>query len=127
MKPNKIVCLVALLLIALSSSLSAEAQEYPQISLSWPGAKAPTLQRNEVLLLVIDGAVLYHEGQPVPTNGTVEYVDSLLTASKASYIGVYTRRGTAFGDVIKVIDALRGTKAKNIGLSMVELHPGQEP
>jgi hypothetical protein len=54
-------------------------------------------------------------------------VNKLLSVRDVSYIGVYTREGTKYGDVVRALDILRSTKAKNISLSMVELPLGREP
>jgi biopolymer transport protein ExbD len=107
--------------------LAAEKQEYPQVSLCGSGgAKSPT-SPDQFITLVVDGPVISYDGSPIPINGVVDYVNVLLKTKDVSYIGVYTRVGTKYGDVIRAIDLLRGTKAKNIGLSMTEIPVGREP
>ena len=127
MKSTKLTLLAALLALGASSSLLAETRDYPQVSLSWPGAKAPTVPRSQVLILVVEGSVLFHEGKPLPGTHTAEFVDNLLKGRHISHIGVYTRAGTKFGDVVRALDTLRATRAEAIGVSVTELAPGQEP
>lgn len=55
----------------------------------------------------------------------VEYVNTLLKTKDVSYIGVYTREGVKYGDVVRAVDVLRKTNAKNIGISMTELPAGR--
>lgn len=127
MKSAPISLLAAFLAFGLLSSLRAETHEYPQVSLSWPGVKAPTIPRSEVLIIVVEGSVLIHEGKPLPSTNAVEFVNSLLKARNISHIGVYTRAGTKFGDVMRALDTLRATSTQAIGVSVTELAPGQEP
>ena len=77
--------------------------------------------------MVIEGPHISYETNQIPGTEVVEYVNKLLEVKNVSYIGVYTREGTKYGDVVRALDVLRGTKAKNIGLSMTELPLGREP
>lgn len=77
--------------------------------------------------MVVEGDSLSYDGNPIPSADVVHYVNKLLDVKKVSYIGVYSREDTKYGDVIKAIDVLRGTTAKNISVSMVELTPGRVP
>jgi hypothetical protein len=63
----------------------------------------------------------------VPDDGLVEYVNNVLKVKGVSYLAVYVREGVKYGDVMKAIDALRKTTAKDIGVSTVELANGREP
>lgn len=107
--------------------LAVEQQEYPRISLCGPGGGKNPVSRDEFITLVIEGPTLSYEANPIPATEVVEYVNKLLDVKNVSYIGVYTREGTKYGDVVRALDTLRGTKAKNIGLSMTELPVGRQP
>jgi len=107
--------------------LAEEKQEYPRISLSGPGGGPSPIGREELIMLVVDGPTLSYDKNPIASTEAVEYVNKLLEVKNVSYIGVYTREGTKYGDVVRALDVLRGTKAKNIGLSMKELPLGREP
>lgn len=120
--------LIAVFAIGLYGDVfAAEKQEYPQISLCGPGGGRTPPDRDEFIILVIDGPTISSDTKPIPSAEVVEYVNKLLELKKVSYIGVYTREGTKYGDVVQAIDILRGTKAKNIGLSMKEIPVGREP
>lgn len=127
MKSARLTLLAALVALGFFSSLLAETHDYPQVSLSWPSSNPPTLPRSEVLIIVVEGGLLFHEGKPLPATNTAGYVDSLLKGRHISHIGVYTRAGTKFGDVVRALDTLRATSAQAIGVSVTELAPGQEP
>ena len=120
--------LVAVFAIGLCTDLLAEEkQEFPQVSFSWPGANKNPTPINQYIILVIEGPTLSYEANPIASGSVVEYVNKLLEVKKVSYIAVYTREGTKYGDVVNAIDVLRGTKAKNIGLSTKEIPPGHQP
>ena len=76
---------------------------------------------------MVEGPTLYSETKPIPDSQVVDFVNGLLRARKVSYIGVYAREGTKYGEVIRAVDTLRRTEAKNIGVSMSELPFGREP
>jgi biopolymer transport protein ExbD len=120
--------LIAVVAIGLGADgLAAEKNDYARISFSGPSQGKNPMPRNEVLFLVVEGASLTHEASPIPDADVSSYVNKLLDAKKVSVIGVYAREGTKYGDVVKAIDALRRTSAKNISVSMVELAPGRQP
>lgn len=128
MKPMTYRLLLAVFAIALCADLhSAEKREFPQVSLIGPGASTTPANRDEFILLVVEGPHLTYESNMVPTTGVVDYVNNLLKVKKVSYIGVYTREGVKYGDLVRAIDLLRQTDAKSIGVSMKELPAGKEP
>jgi hypothetical protein len=119
---------IAVLALGLCSALFAqEKSDYPRISFVGPGASKNPVSRDQFIILVIEGPFLSHEKDPIPDAGTVDYVNRLLKTKNVSYIGVYTRQGVKYGDVIHALDVLRKTTAKEIGVSMVEISAGQEP
>jgi biopolymer transport protein ExbD len=120
--------LLAVLAVGLGSALFAdESRTYAAVSLCGPGGGTNPIKRSEYIVLVVEGPNLFFETTPVPSGHVVEYVNNLLTAKNVSYIGVYAREGTKYGEVINAIDQLRATNAKNIGVSMTELPFGREP
>jgi biopolymer transport protein ExbD len=120
--------LIAVFAVGLGADmLAAEKTDYPRISFSVPSQNKNPVPPGEVVLLVVEGASLSHDASPIPDTDVVNYVNKLLDLKKASQIGVYSREGTKYGEVIKAIDTLRGTNAKNISVSMVELARGRQP
>lgn len=107
--------------------LAEEKRDYPQVSLCGPGGSKTPPNPDDFLILVIEGPNLSYDKTPIAGTEVVEYVNKLLEIKHVSYIGVYTREGTKYGDVVRAIDVLRGTNAKNIGLSMKELPLGRDP
>ena len=83
--------------------------------------------RDEVILLVVEGSSLSYDANPIPGADAVNYINKLLEVKKVSYIGVYVREGTKYGDVVKAIDILRGTNAKSISVNTTELSTGRVP
>jgi hypothetical protein len=120
---------VAAIAIGLCADVFAtEKSDYPQIIFSGPGSGGSyTKTRDELISVVVEGTALLHDGQPIPSGDVETYVNKLLEVRGVSAIGVYAREGTKYGDVLRAIDALRGTKAKVIGVSMVEIAPGRVP
>jgi len=128
MKPMTYRVLIAVFAVGLCANLRAEEKrEYPRISLAGNGGSPSPINRDELIMLVVDGAVLSYDKNPIAEAEAVEYINKLLEVKNVSYIGVYTREGTKYGDVVRALDLLRGTKAKNIALSMKELPLGREP
>lgn len=120
--------LLAVFALGLCADVRAEEKsDYPQVSFSWPSASKKPVLRDEFIILVIEGPTLSYEANPIASGSVVEYVNKLLDVKKVSYIAVYTREGSKYGDVVNAIDVLRGTKAKNIGLSTKEIPPGHQP
>jgi biopolymer transport protein ExbD len=109
-----------------ADGLAAAKTEYASISLCAPGSSKNPVPKNEVLVLVIEGPMLSYDAKPIPAAGVVETVNDLLKINQASYVGVYTREGIKYGDVVRALDVLRQTTAKNIGVSMSELPAGRE-
>ena len=107
--------------------LAQEKQDYPRISLCGPGGSKNPISRDEFIILVIEGPNLFYDTNPIPNADVVEFVNKLLKVKDVSYIGVYTREGTKFGQVVQALDILRKTNAKNIGVSMAELPVGRDP
>jgi len=109
-----------------ADGLAAAKSDTAPYSLCAPGSSKNPVPKNEVLVLVIEGPMLSYDAKPITATGVVETVDDLLKANQASYIGVYTREGIKYGDVVRALDVLRQTTAKNIGVSMSELPAGRE-
>ena len=84
------------------------------------------MPKESLVLLVIEGPTLSHEAKTIPDAGVVDYVNNLLRLKNASYLGVYAREGVKYGEVVKALDVLRKTNAKDIGVSMSELPAGRE-
>jgi biopolymer transport protein ExbD len=130
-KPMKLMnCRILIAVVAIglgADGLAAEKTDLARVSFSLPSQSKNPTPPGEVVFLVVEGATLSHDASPVPEADVVNYVNKLLEIKKASYIGVYSREGAKYGDVIKAIDALRGTNAKNISVSMVELARGRQP
>lgn len=110
-----------------ADGLAAEKTDYSRISFSWPGQSKTVIERSEIVFLVVEGGTLSYDANPIPSADVINYVNKILDVRKAAHIGVYSREGAKYGDVIKAIDLLRGTNAKNISVSMVELQAGRTP
>ena len=127
MKLMKCHLLVAAFALGLCADLLAgENSHYPTISMVGAGKTSSVTGRDELVILVVEGRVISHDAKVIPDAGLVDYVNSLLQVKKASYIGVYAREGVSYGDVVKALDALRKTDAKDIGVSMSVLPAGRE-
>ncbi len=109
-----------------ADGLAQEKREYPQVSMCGPGASKNPVSRDSLVILVIEGSHLSSDANPIPSAGSVDYINDLLKSKNVSYIGVYTREGVKYGDVVRAIDLLRLTHAKNIGISMSALPVGRE-
>jgi hypothetical protein len=119
---------IAFVAIGLCASLIAgEKTDYPRISLVGPGSGKSPINRDQFVMLVVEGPYISFEKNPIPANGVVEYVNKLLKVKGVSYLGIYTRKGIKYGDLIRAIDVLRKTDARDIGVSMVEIPDGREP
>jgi hypothetical protein len=120
--------LTAVFAIGLCAEVLAEEKPaYPNIYFVGPGSGKKTISRDQFVLLVVEGPFITYEKQPIPNTGVVDYVNNLLKIKKVSYIGVHSREGVKYGDLIRAIDVLRKTNAKDIGVSMIELPAGREP
>jgi biopolymer transport protein ExbD len=124
---KKVILVVSLLIGICSAALAEEPQNYAQVSLSGPGSGKTPPSRDQYITLVVDGANITYEGTVVPSHDVVPFVNGLLKEKHVSIIGIYVRTGSKYGDVIRAVDALRETTAKNISVSMVEIAPGREP
>lgn len=128
MKLMTVRSLIAVVAIGLGADgLAAEKTDLARVSFSFPSQAKHTIGPDEVIYLVVEGASLSYEATPIPESDVVTYVNKLLDIKKVAYIGVYSREGTKYGDVVKAIDLLRGTNAKNISVSMKELPAGRQP
>lgn len=121
--------LAALFAIGLcADGFAAEQSDYPRISFSTPGQSTkPPRGRDEFIFLVVEGPRLSHDGTQVQIADAADYVNKLLEVKNVADIGVYVREGSKYGDLIRALDALRGTRAKNIGVNMIELPAGRTP
>lgn len=121
--------LIAALALGLGAPVFAgEKMDYAQISFCMPGQSAkPPLPPESFVMLVVEGAAFSCDKTSLSGNEVVEYVNKTLEVRNASYVGVYVREGSKYGDVVRALDVLRGTKAKSIGVSMKELAIGCEP
>ena len=126
MKLMKCRLLVAVFALGLCADLLAGENSYPQISLVGVGNNKNPVPKESLVLLVIEGPTLSHEAKTIPDAGVVDYVNNLLRLKNASYLGVYAREGVKYGEVVKALDVLRKTNAKDIGVSMSELPAGRE-
>jgi hypothetical protein len=128
MKLMKYPTLVAIVALGLCAAVRAEEKStYPNISFVGPGSGKTTVTRDQFVLLVVEGPFISYEGKPVSSAGVVDFVNSLLKIKNVSYLGIHSREGVKYGDVIRAIDVLRKTNAKDIGVSMIELPAGREP
>ena len=120
--------LMAVLSVGLCADvIGAENSTYPNIAFVGPGSGKQTISRDQFVLLVVEGPFISFESQPIPSTGVVDYVNNLLKIKNVSYIGVHSREGVKYGEVVRAIDVLRKTNAKDIGVSMIELPAGREP
>jgi hypothetical protein len=126
-KSMKLRILMAALAIGLGAGvLAAETRDYPVISLVGPGGSKNPVSRDQFILLVVEGPYITYEKTPIPDGSAVDFINDLLKAKDVTYLGVYIREGVKYGDVVKSLDTLRQTNAKNIGVSMAELPAGRE-
>jgi biopolymer transport protein ExbD len=120
--------LLALFAIGLCSEiLAVEKPDYPNISMVGPSHSKNPVNRDEYVIPVVEGPFISYEGQRIPSTGVVDYVNSLLKVKHASSIGVHAREGVRYGDLVRALDLLRATNARDIGVSLVELPLGREP
>jgi biopolymer transport protein ExbD len=106
--------------------LAVEKPELARVALCSPGKNVNPPGPEKYVMLVIEGPTLSYDANPIPAAEVVDYVNQLLATRNVSEIGVYAREGTTYGDVVRAIDTLRETNAKNIGISMKELAVGRE-
>lgn len=124
---KKYQILILVLVIGLGARLQAsESPEYPHIALVGPGGGRNPINANEYITIVVEGPYLSCEGTQIPDATAVDYINKLLKTKGVTYIGVYPREGIKYGDLVRAIDILRRTEAKNVGVSMLELKIGRE-
>lgn len=124
----KYTTLIALIAVgSLADVRAADKSEFPRIAFVGPGSSAKPVPRDQFVLLVVEGPFISYEGQPIPSSGVVDYVNNLLKLKSVSYLGVHSREGVKYGEVVRALDILRKTNAKDIGVSMIELPVGREP
>lgn len=120
--------LIALFAIGLCADALAEGRkDHPQIAMVAPSSGNAPVDRDRLVLLVVEGPFISHEQTPIQADRVVSYVNELLRIKGVSYVGVYSREGVKYGDVVRALDTLSLTNAKNIGVSMLELPIGKEP
>jgi biopolymer transport protein ExbD len=118
----------ALLALGLCAGLFAgESKDYPQISFVLPSTTGTTVPRDQLVTVVVEPGFLSHEETPIPADSVAGYINDILKAKNASYVGVYVRQGVKYGELVKALDQLRLSDAKSIGVSMTELPPGKQP
>ena len=118
--------LIAVFALGLCSAVLAQ-ENAPRISMCGPGGTPNPLPRDQFIILVVEGPNLFYDTNPIPSTDVVDFVNKLLKTKGVSYIGVYARVGTKFGEVVQALDVLRKTDAKNIGVNMAELALGRDP
>lgn len=120
--------LVLLVVFCAASFVRAEGNsDYARISFIGAGKGKTAPDRDAFVILVVEGPYITYEKNRVPADGLVEYVNNVLKLKGVSYLAVYVREGVKYGDVMKAVDTLRKTTAKDIGVSTVELANGREP
>jgi len=100
--------------------------DYSRITFVGAG-KGKAMDRDQFVTLVVEGPFVSFDKSRIPDDALVPYVNRLLKDKGVSYLAVYAREGIKFGDLVKAIDALRKTAAKDIGVSTIELAVGREP
>lgn len=122
----KSILRLAVLALGLASlSLTAGAADYPPVSFVIPGGVSVSPEKTPPLQVIVEADGLLLENHPIPNAELVASINSALKAQGAVTIAVHIRQGIKFGDVVRAIDELRKTDAKAIGVSTVELAPGQ--
>lgn len=118
----KKLLLLATLAVGLgASSLMAAEGNFARISFVAPGPGNSTVDPSQFVTVIVEGPYITHDKTPLLAEGEVEYLDKMLKNQGASYIAVHIRQGVKYGDVIRALDTLRRTTAKNIGVSMIEV------
>ena len=128
---NPILKRIALGVFIAVTGIAARAQgsgEFASVSVTYPGKPTGhTLTKDEFVSLVVDGPTICHEGSAIPMEQVVSLVNGLLAEKKATYVGIYVRVGSKYGDVMRAVDLLRKTNARNIGVSSLEISGNREP
>lgn len=124
MKSYLLVAFFALGLCA--NSQAGTRLDYPPISFVGASSKKTTVNPNDYVILVVEGAFMSHERSPIQSDELIGHINGLLKAKGASYIGVHIREGAKYGDVVRALDVLRQTDTKSIGVSLAELPVGRD-
>lgn len=125
MKKHILVALIAL--CSCCASLANSPDEHPRVAFCGPGGGGTPIDKDKYVMLVLEGPAFSHDSTIIPDSEVVTVVNSLLESKGVSYVAVYVREGTKYGDLVRGIDILRGTNAKNIGVGMKELPHGRNP
>lgn len=125
MKKRILVALLAL--CACCASIAKDQNDHPRVAFCGPGGNSTPVDKDKYVMIVLEGTAFSHDANVVSEAEIVPLVNSLLEAKGVSYVAVYVREGTKYGDVVHGIDVLRGTNAKNIGVGMKELPHGRNP
>jgi hypothetical protein len=124
---KKLLMLVFIAIGLCADTLAADRTDYPPISFLTPGGGKSNIARDQYVMLVVEAGFISHDNSPIPSDAVVAYVNNLLKAKNAAYLGVHIRTGIKYGEVVRALDALRMTAAKSIGVSMIELSVGRDP
>lgn len=122
MKPRIVMVLLALGLC--TGGYASGNTDLARISFVKPGVGVRSNEPSPHVKLVVEGAFVSHDKTPLPAEVLIEHVDKLLKANNASSLAIYVREGTKYGDVVRALDTLRKTAAKDIGVSTVEIPTG---
>ncbi|HLP24570.1 MAG TPA: hypothetical protein VK477_02750 [Acidobacteriota bacterium] len=125
MKKQILVALIAL--CSCCASFAADLNDHPRVAFVGPGGSSTPIDKDKYVMIVLEGAAFSHDSNVVSDAEIVPLVNSLLETKGVSYVAVYVREGTKYGEVVHGIDILRGTNAKNIGIGMKELPHGRTP
>lgn len=125
MKKQILVALIAL--CSCCASIAADQSEHPRVAFVGPGGSGTPIDKDKYVMLVLEGPAFSHDGTMISDAEIVHLVNSLLETKGVSYVAVFVREGTKYGDLVRGLDILRGTNAKNIGVGMKELPQGRNP
>jgi biopolymer transport protein ExbD len=122
---TRIVTILAVL--ALGISAHAANTDYSRISFVKPGVnKAGPMDPSRYIKLVVEGASVFHDKVALPAEGLRDHINKLLETTGADYLAIYVREGVKYGDVVRAVDILRMTNAKNIAVNTDELPLGRD-
>jgi hypothetical protein len=120
--------LIALLMLCVVGSLAAkDSGENARVAFYGPGGAKGPVDDSKYLKLVLEGPNFSYDSTVIAGSEIVPFVNALLEQKGVSVIAVFVREGSTYGDVVRGIDLLRGTNAKNIGVGMRELPQGRNP
>ncbi len=117
---------LALLLVCVAPIMFAQGEPAAaEVTFCTPGNSKNPLPRDQFVALTLDGPVLMYESDAVPNSDVVAFVNGLLETKHVTYVGLYIREGTSYGDVVHAVDLLRKTNAKSIGVSVSNVPKSQ--